>query len=79
MEARRGENIVRLGPRIPSAIYGVMDTTMNIKIPSRVVEPRADSTSSSDATATSKSCGENPCEIGVSGKTFTLPIVLGVV
>jgi hypothetical protein len=79
MEARRGESIVRLGPRIPSAVYGVMGTRMDIKVPNRVVEPRADTTSSSSSITTSASCGENACEKGVSGSTFTMPIVLGVV
>ncbi|OWO97720.1 hypothetical protein B2J93_2480 [Marssonina coronariae] len=69
--------IPRLGPRIPAPLKAVggLDSIMNI-LPDRVLEARADSTSS--AAATSGSCGENACEKPVGSSTYTIPIILGI-
>ncbi|KAL2071535.1 hypothetical protein VTL71DRAFT_12770 [Oculimacula yallundae] len=74
MDNNHLSNIPRLGPRIPirSEPMGRMEAIMNIAIPNRVVEPRADA-------SPTPNCGENPCEKGVSDQTFTLPIILGIV
>lgn len=78
MDNNRISNIPRLGPRVPvhPEAIGRMESIMNIAVPDRVVEPRADSTSTSAATG---SCGANPCEKPTSSATFTLPIILGIV
>jgi hypothetical protein len=54
-----------------------VDHAINIAVPSRIVQPRADSTSST--TETSGACGKNACEKPVSSSTYTIPVVLGVV
>jgi len=78
MDHRHAANIVRLGHRAAApgaAAIGAMDPTMNIAIPSRLVEPRADTTQSAAPTG---ACGVNPCEKGVSDSSFKLPIILGI-
>ncbi|KAH7350955.1 hypothetical protein BKA65DRAFT_248370 [Rhexocercosporidium sp. MPI-PUGE-AT-0058] len=78
MDNHHLSNIPRLGPRVPvhPEVIGRMEAVVNIAVPDRVVEPRADTTSSS---AASGSCGANACEKPVSSATFTLPIILGIV
>ena len=61
----------------PAAAVGIMDPIMNIAIPSRLVEPRADTTTSSIASPTG-SCGANACEKSISDSSFKLPVILGV-
>ncbi|KAG9236238.1 hypothetical protein BJ875DRAFT_237929 [Amylocarpus encephaloides] len=94
MTDRRGESIVRLGPRIPSAVIGFMGEMGEIAVPRHVVEPRSPpssegsgtesssasttSSSTSSAASSSSSCGANACETGVSSSSFTMPIILGV-
>ncbi|KAH6683320.1 hypothetical protein B0J14DRAFT_144609 [Halenospora varia] len=78
MENRHVESIVRLGSRIPRAAMGVMESVIDVAVPSRIVEARDSSTSTASSSSSSSSCGANACETGVSSSTFTLPIVLGV-
>lgn len=79
-------NIVKLGHRAAHAhahahahaapvAVAIMDPIMNIELPTRLLEARADTTTSSTPTG---SCGVNPCEKGVSDQSMTLPIILGV-
>lgn len=49
---------------------------MNIAVPDRVLEHRADSTSTAEAECTGPA---NVCEKPTSSATFTLPIILGIV
>ncbi|PBP18353.1 hypothetical protein BUE80_DR010863 [Diplocarpon rosae] len=69
--------IPRLGPRIPAPLRAGdrLDSIINI-LPDRVLEVRADETSSS--AASSGSCGENACEKPVGSSTYTIPIILGI-
>lgn len=81
MDRQEIADIVRLGPRVPTArrAIGTMDGTfIHIAVPDRVIEARATTTASDDAATTSANCGVNACEKPVSGATFTLPIVLGI-
>jgi hypothetical protein len=76
---RHVSNIVNLAHRAaapvaePAAAVGAMGHNINIAIPNRVLEVRADTTESAKPTG---SCGVNPCEYAPS---YTLPVVLGVV
>jgi hypothetical protein len=82
MDERDVANIVRLGSRIPvgRAIGAMEGTIINIAVPDRVIEVRAESTTTSTSSSAEEtsSCGANKCEKPVSQSTFTLPIVLGI-
>jgi len=58
---------------------GTMEALLELAVPSRVIEARSDSKSSSSSTAscTSNSQGDT-CQKPVSGSSFTMPIILGV-
>lgn len=75
---RHNANIVHLVERAavpvaePVAAVGTMGHNIDIAIPNRVIEARADSTQSASPTS---SCGAKECSYGTS---YTLPIILGV-
>jgi len=76
---RHASNIINLNHRAaapvaePVAAIAAMGHNINIAIPNRVLQGRADSTESAKPTG---SCGVNPCEYPQS---YTVPVVLGVV